>query len=88
LLDTLGASSPSPTGIACGNLHFALLDGGRSENMGKNEFSNPGFERFKLLMWTPMIFNGCSMYNQTKLRRLDFAYYRIIDTIHFSSLRR
>ena len=42
-----------------------------------SEFRNPDFERMKLLMKTPVVFDGRNIYNPAKLRQLGFTYYGI-----------
>jgi len=41
------------------------------------EFRNPDFERMKVLMRTPIVFDGRNIYNPEKLRKMGFIYHGI-----------
>ena len=42
-----------------------------------NEFRRPDFERIKILLKTPVIFDGRNQYDKNRLEEKGFKYYQI-----------
>ena len=42
-----------------------------------NEFRRPDYEKMKLLMKNPVIFDGRNQYNVEKMRAKGFEYYQV-----------